>query len=162
MHGRDHLPGGADPVTIGGLQYNIAEMYGPYNVGDWLDVKTTSFNPSTTDSIRLNALTPSGSVRIDALQGSIFIEAAPTTETGQIVITSGTIYIDSGPDGTTSMYGAVMITGQNVSDGPNITLFGTGAAAMTVKDGSAAKIFEIRADGSIHGRAATGAITWDL
>ncbi len=30
----------------GGLQYNIADTYGPHNIGDWLRVETTSTDPT--------------------------------------------------------------------------------------------------------------------
>ena len=43
QHGRNHRPGGSDPIPgIGGIQFNSG-TYGPENVGDWLSIETTGF-----------------------------------------------------------------------------------------------------------------------
>ncbi len=43
-HGDQHAPDGSDPIAGigGGLQYNVVDVYGPHNIGDWLNVATTA------------------------------------------------------------------------------------------------------------------------
>ncbi len=56
-HGDQHAPDGSDPIAGigGGLQYNVVDVYGPHNIGDWLNIETTGTDPDTSYGIVLSS-----------------------------------------------------------------------------------------------------------
>ena len=94
QHGRNHRPGGSDPIPgIGGLQFNEG-TYGPENLGDWLHVETTGddgdfagsvFQQSTATDFTTRStlkLVAAGTGDSDEMTG-LTIDSSTTSDTPQ-------------------------------------------------------------------------------
>jgi hypothetical protein len=167
------------PSSVGGLQYNIATVYGPHNIGDWLWVTTES--SGYPGGMLFESL--AGDITIDASTDpadTIFLLGGGQAEgPGGIVGNAGEITFETigtlgsldinlvagASGGLVNMRSAVYAQIQ-ASSQFWIQLESTtdDSTYFQVWDGGGAPgpLFEVRADGTIHGRAAVGAITWDL
>lgn len=152
------------PATGGeGLQYNSG-TYGPHNSGDWLDVTATGYDATLDAAIKILADVASGPIRIDASDQSMFLNAGSGSEGAAINLEAGTIRLTTDTvGGGIEIQGAVDIVMLTTSDSLSARAVGTSANPMfSLYDGSGVKLFEVWKDGTIHGRSAVGAITWDL
>lgn len=146
MHGRDHLPNGADPIpglTIGGsgggIQFDID------NVGGWLLIETNGVNPYG-EGLTLNVQ--------DGAMLSLY------THGGQILLTGGPIRLNGGAGRWTSSAGILLdaagvIELRATGPGDNIVMTMASGKAFTVQNASGSKVMEVRNDGTVHIR--TGA-----
>jgi hypothetical protein len=146
----------------GGIQFGGAgQIYGDRNSGDYLDITTDDYDGTIDGSVQILSQGIGGHIRVTTEASSIFI-TAPTGE-GQGVYIEGGQIVMTAPDSGVQVNGGFFTTAGSAADDVGFILFGTGSTSLvTFYDGSAQPIMEIRADGTIHGRAAVGAITWDL
>ncbi len=149
MHGRTHRPGGSDPIT-GFIAYLT------HNIGSWLRIETTSFDPTTGSGLRLetsNAFpidveTDGGSVNVQTNGGALNLKTDGAVS-GAIDIEAGAGSVTIGGDQTT-------IDATN-----NVRVRIDTAKSVIVQNNSNVAIFRIDEDGSVHMK--TGAtITADL
>lgn len=100
-HGPTHMPDGEDPVPgIGGLQYGGPDpVYGPENVGAWLNVEASgSESPGAT--IIFTADGDGGLWLVDNGAGGLnFVENGPSGISIQNQGTGETDIVDEGPSG---------------------------------------------------------------
>lgn len=123
------------------------------NTGEWLEIVTTGEGGDFGGGWGITLVAENKGIVIDAGTSlSIFAD-------------NGDSVIDLEGDLTMEVTG----TGLYSNDGPVTVVYSAGATiqldtgtALTVVDASSSPIFRINENGSIHGRAAVGAITWDL
>ncbi len=154
IHAAQHMPDGSDPMP------KVAIYYDFLNSGDWLDVDATSFGGSGTHGIRLST---SGSNTFS----DIVIESAHAmsllSNSGVMTIQgTDSVQISVGGAGgplTLDTNAGNIVLSMNDHPGTGATLeIDDGAvavklavgAAVTIKNSSSAKVFEVRDDGTVH------------
>ncbi len=61
-----------DDSGLGGLQYNIADTYGPHNIGDWLSVETTGFQSTPIQTSHGDQIFSAGQIFYDTGNAGIY------------------------------------------------------------------------------------------
>lgn len=142
IHGADHLPWGPDPIP--GILVETPDVSGFLHYGDnvpifgsddWLSIQTNGVDGS---GFGLILYATAGNARLQADAGDITINAAGS---GHAVVIEGADYTEVRINSSLPTYDAARKF--------KITLSG-------------ASMFEFWGDGTVHGRAAIGGITWDL
>lgn len=137
------------------------------NQGDWLAVTATNVNTATGSGILIyNQLDGIFTLKGDATAGIKIWDAAAdeTTARGIEIVSDESGISLSGKDGVSINGGAGVVSpGIRFFSGAGDQTFTLGSGrTLFVNDDAGNPIFEIRDDGTIHGRAAVGAMTWDL
>lgn len=146
----------------GGIQFGGAgQIYGDRNSGDFLDITTDDYDGTIDGSVQILSTGIAGHMRFTTEISSMFLTAGP--DEGQGIFLDAARVDITALDGGTTLYGPVTTVAMNAAhDVASILFSNVSTSTWTVYDGSVGPILQVRADGTIHGRAAVGAITWDL
>jgi hypothetical protein len=126
-----------------GLQFDTDPQ-----AGGWFEMQTTSSGVSPSGwGIQL-ADTGGDGIQLQSPAGGVDIRGA-----GLNVVTTSDIAL-------TSSGGAIRLDGSTAPADITVTI--PAGQQLAVQLATLAKIFEVRGDGTIHGKASVGAITWDL
>ncbi len=109
----------------GGLQYHLAQVYGPHNIGDWLDVKTTDIQPSLSTE-HFFAISQLYTADVDSYQ-FVWVASSPVTlkSAEWSFAASGFLgYLDGGSDILYTQGGTIL----RYSAGADISFFTTDGA----------------------------------
>jgi hypothetical protein len=177
LHGRDHAPGGADPTLLlwddvgssgGGGTTGIQFATYP-QAGTWLYASTTgSGGPNTNgidfeSSANLNLQSTGGTATLQS-SGSIMVHSSGGAANlegwggGATVFGNTTVFILSNSgSGVAGIQNRLLNHGASfeIMDNTPLTQFRctpTGTNVVTVYDHTGAAIFQVRDDGSLHGK----------
>ena len=147
----------APPSSAGGTTDPLAVHYDTAQGTGHFLTSTTSTGTTIGDS-------GTGQINIqadDGAGGGGFIGI--TTAGGQVFLGSTTTTVKLNPAGgnfeVRDHTNALLL---QIQEGGFQIVTLTAGTQLQVRDSAHAQIFQVREDGSIHGRAAVGAITWDL
>jgi hypothetical protein len=142
-------------ATGGGIQFDTSPQ-----AGDWLYVETDNESGSPNGyGMEFNDQS-GGGIKVESLYGVEVLSAgsdgislrdigtggAQLFSAVGVFIESGDVFVKADSSGSKTIYLDLSAVGSQVK----------------VRNHSLAPIFEIREDGSVHGLASVGAITWDL
>ena len=164
----------ADTITAGSTgSVTWFPFAPPSSAGGTTDPLAVHFNTSPQSNTFLTTTTATGTSFTNSGAGQVNIESDDgaggggfvgiTTAGGEVFLGSTTTVVKLNPAGGNF----------EVRDHSNALLYQIqeggfqivtlrGGTQLEIDDNTTAPIFEVRNDGSIHGRAAVGAITWDL
>jgi len=143
--------------TAGAIRFDTSPQS-----GDYLVVDTTGSHGVTTTGILLEANNSSGAaVWIHAPSGGILLSSSKSIELsagGDLQTDAAAGMVLTHPDSIVIQAAGqqIILDTNGVSSPPDQN------GGLTVNDSTFVPVFEMRNDGSIHGRASVGAITWDL